>query len=171
MTPNKPRFQRGKRTWSLLVLLLLLFASACSTYQSEEDSPSGESESAEGDSDSPEAEEDGLSQEDPEEETTSSESGLTFHGYLCRVDCSGHEAGYEWAEENGITDPDDCGGNSESFIEGCRAYAGEEGQNGGVMDEEDSPDMEESDDEEGGRVTSRRARAICLSAESSPDGS
>jgi hypothetical protein len=51
---------------------------------------------------------------------------LTFKGYPCTRDCSGHEAGYEWAEENGIDDPDDCGGNSESFIEGCRAYAEEQ---------------------------------------------
>ena len=51
----------------------------------------------------------------------------TFMGYECTEDCSGHEAGYEWAEENEITDPDDCGGNSESFEEGCRAYAEEEG--------------------------------------------
>lgn len=44
----------------------------------------------------------------------------------CTVDCSGHEAGYEWAEENGIDDPDDCGGNSDSFIEGCQMYAEEQ---------------------------------------------
>ena len=49
-----------------------------------------------------------------------------FHGYDCTDDCSGHEAGYEWAEEHGITDPGDCGGNSDSFIEGCEAYAEEQ---------------------------------------------
>lgn len=43
----------------------------------------------------------------------------------CTYDCSGHEAGYNWAEENGITDPDDCGGNSQSFTEGCESYANE----------------------------------------------
>lgn len=47
----------------------------------------------------------------------------TFAGKGCTEDCSGHEAGYEWAEDKGITDPDDCGGKSWSFIEGCRAYA------------------------------------------------
>lgn len=47
----------------------------------------------------------------------------TFMGYVCTEDCSGHQAGYDWAEEKGIEDPNDCGGNSESFIEGCRAYA------------------------------------------------
>lgn len=48
-----------------------------------------------------------------------------FNGYPCTIDCSGHEAGYDWADENGIEDPDDCGGNSQSFVEGCRAYAEE----------------------------------------------
>ncbi len=47
----------------------------------------------------------------------------TFHGYACKTDCSGHKAGYAWAERKGITDPDDCGGKSQSFIEGCKAYA------------------------------------------------
>ena len=50
----------------------------------------------------------------------------TFHGYPCTVDCSGHEAGYEWADREGIEDPDDCGGNSDSFIEGCQAWAEEQ---------------------------------------------
>jgi hypothetical protein len=34
-------------------------------------------------------------------------------------DGSGHSAGYEWAQEN---DPSSCGGNSDSFIEGCQEY-------------------------------------------------
>lgn len=50
---------------------------------------------------------------------------LQFHGDTCTVDCSGHEAGYEWAESRGITNPDDCTGNSNSFIEGCQSYAEE----------------------------------------------
>lgn len=66
-----------------------------------------------------------------------SKSGLTFHGYDCIVDCSGHEAGYEWAEEHDITDPSDCSGNSQSFIEGCQAYAEEQG---GVDDNDDERD-------------------------------
>lgn len=55
--------------------------------------------------------------------TEEESSGDTFHGYECTQDCSGHEAGYEWAEDKGISNPDDCGGKSQSFIEGCRAYA------------------------------------------------
>lgn len=54
------------------------------------------------------------------------------HGYLCTVNCSGHEAGYQWAEEHGITDPSECSGNSTSFIEGCEAYAEE---NAGVAED------------------------------------
>ena len=51
----------------------------------------------------------------------------SYAGYDCTEDCSGHEAGYQWAEENGIYDADDCGGNSWSFEEGCRSYAEENG--------------------------------------------
>jgi len=54
-----------------------------------------------------------------------------FRGYECTVDCSGHEAGYEWAERHSIDDPDDCNGNSESFIEGCKAYAEEQQEESG----------------------------------------
>ncbi len=32
---------------------------------------------------------------------------------------SGHSAGYEWAEKNGVSS---CGGSSNSFIEGCEEY-------------------------------------------------
>jgi hypothetical protein len=49
-----------------------------------------------------------------------------FHGYACNSDCSGHTAGYEWAERQGIDSPDDCSGRSQSFVEGCRAYAEEQ---------------------------------------------
>jgi hypothetical protein len=47
----------------------------------------------------------------------------TFGGFTCTVDCSGHAAGYRWAEEKGIQDESDCPqGNSQSFHEGCVAY-------------------------------------------------
>ena len=48
---------------------------------------------------------------------------MSSHGYPCTVDCSGHEAGYNWAKRKGITDPANCTGHSLSFIEGCRAAA------------------------------------------------
>lgn len=50
---------------------------------------------------------------------------LTFMGYRCKSDCSGHRAGYAWAERNDIDDVDDCTGRSQSFIEGCMAYVEE----------------------------------------------
>jgi hypothetical protein len=63
------------------------------------------------------------SQPKPSAHLTEKEAlGLTFHGYDCTDDCSGHEAGCRWAEDKDISDEDDCTGNSESFIEGCKAY-------------------------------------------------
>ena len=41
----------------------------------------------------------------------------------CTEDCSGHDAGFEWARDQGVTDPSECSGDSQSFIEGCEAYA------------------------------------------------
>ena len=58
-------------------------------------------------------------------DTTTSDPPLMFKGYICTLDCSGHEAGYQWAEDHDIDDADECGGDSQSFIEGCRAYAEE----------------------------------------------
>lgn len=43
----------------------------------------------------------------------------------CTQDCSGHDAGFEWAKEHDIDDDGDCTGDSESFIEGCKAYVEE----------------------------------------------
>ena len=43
--------------------------------------------------------------------------------YVCTQDCSGHEAGFEWAQENDVNDSSECGGNSQSFLEGCEAFA------------------------------------------------
>ncbi|MFH1654603.1 MAG: hypothetical protein ABIE74_11205 [Pseudomonadota bacterium] len=54
-----------------------------------------------------------------------SEEYNTFHGYECTDDCSGHEAGYEWAKENDISDIENCDGNSDSFNEGCQVYVEE----------------------------------------------
>jgi hypothetical protein len=65
----------------------------------------------------------------------------TFDEDPCSIDCSGHQAGYDWAERNSIDDEDVCdraadNSNSPSFGAGCKAYA-----NG------DSPDGDEDDDE------------------------
>jgi hypothetical protein len=63
----------------------------------------------------------------------------TFGGYDCTDDCSGHKAGYDWAEANGITDPADCPmGNSQSFYEGCLAYT-EDPSRGSDDDDDGEP--------------------------------
>lgn len=65
-----------------------------------------------------------------------------FYGYPCTSDCSGHEAGYEWAQDKGISDSSDCGGNSNSFIEGCEAYAAEQEEDSQDDNQDDSTDTE-----------------------------
>ena len=50
-----------------------------------------------------------------------------FHGYRCDYDCSRHQAGYDWARQRKIVDPKDCRGPSQGFIEGCKAYTGQDG--------------------------------------------
>jgi hypothetical protein len=50
-----------------------------------------------------------------------------FHGYRCGTDCSGHQKGYAWAAQHKIAKPEDCRGTSETFVEGCWAYAGKDG--------------------------------------------
>lgn len=40
----------------------------------------------------------------------------------CTSDCSGHEAGFNWARDRDLTDEWECGGNSSSFIDGCRQF-------------------------------------------------
>ena len=65
----------------------------------------------------------------------------TFGGYECTEDCSGHKAGYEWAEEHNITDESDCGGNSQSFIEGCQTYTQDPSR--GALEDDDGNEIEE----------------------------
>jgi hypothetical protein len=52
--------------------------------------------------------------------------GLTFKGYPCTSDCSGHQAGWEYAVHWGL-EPDECPyGSSNSFWEGCKSRGEEE---------------------------------------------
>lgn len=46
-----------------------------------------------------------------------------YKGYKCSNDCSGHKAGYAWAKQHNINVKTQCIGNSQSFIEGCWAFA------------------------------------------------
>lgn len=49
----------------------------------------------------------------------------------------GHYAGYEWAQDNEV---DSCGGNSDSFIEGCEEYVNERDEYQSSLDEQDYQD-------------------------------
>ncbi len=69
----------------------------------------------------------------------------TFAGYGCTSDCSGHRAGYEWAEQHGIEDESSCSTPSQSFNEGCAAYIEE---NRGSGDSSATDDDDESDDDD-----------------------
>lgn len=72
---------------------------------------------------------------------TSAGAQQTFGGYDCTEDCSGHKAGYDWAQQNGISDESDCSSNSQSFNEGCQTYledpnrGSEEGDDGNEIDD------------------------------------
>ncbi|MDR3154342.1 MAG: hypothetical protein LBW85_08765 [Deltaproteobacteria bacterium] len=57
-----------------------------------------------------------------------------FRGYECTDDCSGHRAGYEWAQDQEIKSEEDCFGSSRSFEEGCTAYVEENGSGGDGSD-------------------------------------
>lgn len=66
----------------------------------------------------------------------------------CTQDCSGHEAGFEWARENEIADESDCGGNSQSFYDGCVQFAEErQGQADADAQEEAQRSAEEAAEE------------------------
>ncbi len=57
--------------------------------------------------------------------TQAEAGGESFSGSRCAQDCSGHEAGYYWAADNDISDPNDCTGDSQTFVEGCQEYVEE----------------------------------------------
>ena len=65
----------------------------------------------------------------------------------CTSDCSGHDAGSQWAEENDVTDESECGGNSASFTEGCVAFAEQRAEVAEEQAIEDAQAQEESYDE------------------------
>lgn len=71
----------------------------------------------------------------------------TFHGYDCTDDCSGHEAGYDWAARNDITDERECDGDSRSFNEGCQAYVEEQADDASRNSSSDDENDNENSDE------------------------
>ena len=78
----------------------------------------------------------------PEPVRTATASGpLLFYGYACGDDCTTHWQGYSWASAHKISNPVDCRGTSETFIEGCKAFAGLEGPFGGRYIDPSFPHM------------------------------
>jgi hypothetical protein len=71
---------------------------------------------------------------------TAAAAQQTFGGYDCTEDCSGHKAGYDWAQQNGVSDSSNCSGNSQSFVEGCEAYV--EDPNRGSDEDDDGNDID-----------------------------
>lgn len=69
-------------------------------------------------------------------------SAATFDGNQCLGDCSGHQAGYDWAEQNDIDDENSCSTPSQSFNEGCQSYV--EGS-GGVASSDEEGDEDEDE--------------------------
>ncbi|MBX2867262.1 MAG: hypothetical protein KTR18_01195 [Acidiferrobacterales bacterium] len=47
----------------------------------------------------------------------------TYGPNNCDEGCNGYEAGYRWAEENGIADEYACESKNPSFVEGCQQFA------------------------------------------------
>lgn len=55
-------------------------------------------------------------------EQTAMAQPLSFGGYTCSSDCSGHIAGFNWASARRVKSTSQCTGNSNSFREGCFVY-------------------------------------------------
>lgn len=45
-----------------------------------------------------------------------------FRSFACPGNCSAHEAGYDWAMQQKVSDDDQCRGPNWAFLEGCVAY-------------------------------------------------
>ena len=65
-----------------------------------------------------------------------------FGGYDCSEDCSGHAAGYRWAEAHSISSETSCPlrGNAVSFYEGCLVYV--EDPDRGADQDDDGDDID-----------------------------
>lgn len=49
-----------------------------------------------------------------------------FGGFACPSSCNTHQAGYDWAMKQKLTDDGQCRGSSWAFLEGCAAYVYEQ---------------------------------------------
>ena len=76
----------------------------------------------------------------------STAAARSFGGYECTVDCSGDKAGYQSAEDKGITDEAQCedilitAPNRTSFYEGCLTYVDDPSR--GADEDDDGDDID-----------------------------
>jgi hypothetical protein len=77
---------------------------------------------------------------------TATSDNRKYDDFDCMENCSGHAAGYAWAEQHDVVDEADCPlGNSQSFREGCLAFVRdpargeEEDDNGNMLEEPTKP--------------------------------
>jgi hypothetical protein len=68
-------------------------------------------------------------------------NAATFDGNTCLGDCSGHQAGYDWAEQNDVNDESSCSTPSASFNQGCESYVEENAAS--VSDDEEDDEEED----------------------------
>jgi hypothetical protein len=75
--------------------------------------------------------------------TASAASAREFGGYECSDNCSGHAAGYRWAQARGITSDANCPlrGRAVSFYEGCLVYTQDPDR--GADQDDDGDDIED----------------------------
>ena len=74
--------------------------------------------------------------------TVTDANASEFGGYECTDDCSGHAAGYRWAEAHHITNERNCplNGNATSFYEGCLVFT--EDPYRGADEDDDGDDID-----------------------------
>ena len=106
--------------WSLLPLLSVSLACAgCG---------SGDAGSAYDEREETSEERADFNEDSARDDAVSDLSGQSFQDVgdtsRCTDDCSGHDAGWQWAQDNDVTDSFECSG-SGSFEDGCQAYVEE----------------------------------------------
>ena len=120
---------------TLSLIFCAAFLSACGPSSDKQASQQNSSDGADSGSDKQDSQSDDSQNNSARSADTARQNAIealqdqTYEDVMgvgeCTEDCSGHNAGWEWAKEHQVFDPDDCSGNSDSFIEGCKAY-GEE---------------------------------------------
>lgn len=106
------------------ILAVGLALGGCGARESTEDESAGHVVAQSGDA--TDVSSAGVSEDEAHDRATETLASMSFDDVadasMCTGDCEGHDAGFQWAKENGYTDASSCSGDSQSFIEGCEAY-------------------------------------------------